>query len=498
MQINTGRLAKLIFFNEATQEEITADIAENASTIVGRDGSCSIVLEDQKVSGRHCMFRLADGVLYVSDWHSEHGTMVNDQPIKQETSLQAGDQISIGSFDVRWSVDGSAPTGGSISVPPTASSENGLESSTSSGAEWVADEPAEFVSDVSESDFGTEPDPDSSDNMSFGAGATDSQVAKLQRENDELRRELEQMLASEFSANASLHAPMDLEQQEVQLLRDEVSQLQSELAEREQQLAELVDAELADPSQQDDVSPSETAQLVSRLEDLLDELHASDRRVSSMEELLLASDEARQAEEEERQQIEIWLSEIESRIGRREEEWKSQNEQLVQRLDYLDREREQNQMQLSQALKASGNQIARQAEEKLAQTQKELDEISRAHETLKSEFQTNQSRLAEFEEAQEDGETSVELKNRLRAQELEMVQERAAMSRQKAELAKMRDELERTTVSSDRDPENSDLRVKALRDHLREIHDQEEEQKNTQSGGLAARLSRLWNRLDSR
>ena len=492
MQLNTGKRATLSFLNEASGDTFQHELQENASVIVGRDASCSMVLEDPMVSGRHCMFRFADDGLHVCDWHSEHGTIVNDQPIVQETSLQPGDQLSVGSFDVSWTLDGVTLTLDAHQKAPVVAEPSPVtETQTRLTATDAV--PISSVPSLSE-----HPDTFAQAGSNHLGKETDwqQQLDTLQAENEQLREELERMLDSE-SADLRLDSPLDLDQQEVELLRAEVSQLQSELAERDLELTDL----LADDSMGEPVTAPienhETERLVDRLEALLDELQLADRRTRSMDELLRAAAEAQQAELEERQQIERWLGEIESRIGRREEEWQSQNEQLLQRVGQLESEREKSRKQLSAALRSSGNQMARQVEAQLETTRNENESLRSRLQVVEQEHEQANCRLREFEEELQNGESAASLRKRLREQELEMVQERAAISRQKAELVRMRDDLERATSSSPENIQNSDVRVKALRDHLREIHDQEKEQKQS-GGGFASRLTRLWSRLDSR
>ena len=110
----------------------------------------------------------------------------------------------------------------------------------------------------------------------------------------------------------------------------EVDQLRFELAERDAQVQKL-SSNRAQPEFDDDEN-DETVRLVNRLEELLDELQTSDERVRGMEELLRASDQATQAEREERCHLESWVEEIEQRVAQREAESAAELSRLQMRL----------------------------------------------------------------------------------------------------------------------------------------------------------------------
>lgn len=66
--------------------------------VLGRDPSCDLVFESElypSVSARHCEIVLDRRVYLLRD-RSRHGTLVNDCPVMQQTSLRAGDWIRLG------------------------------------------------------------------------------------------------------------------------------------------------------------------------------------------------------------------------------------------------------------------------------------------------------------------------------------------------------------------------------------------------------------------
>jgi len=64
--------------------------------VIGRSSEAQIVLDDKTVSNRHAKIELVQGLWFVSDMSSKHGTRVNGAPIKARTALFEGDQVQLG------------------------------------------------------------------------------------------------------------------------------------------------------------------------------------------------------------------------------------------------------------------------------------------------------------------------------------------------------------------------------------------------------------------
>ena len=124
---------------------------------------------------------------------------------------------------------------------------------------------------------------------------------------------------------------------ENELLRNEIEQLQYELVEREAQLAETATPMLGDPA----FDETATSQLVDRLEQLLDELERGDGRIGALEQLLQAAEETTRAEQEERRQLEAWVTDIGTRITEREQDWEAESNSLRHRLEEVSHQRDQ-------------------------------------------------------------------------------------------------------------------------------------------------------------
>jgi DNA-binding NtrC family response regulator/pSer/pThr/pTyr-binding forkhead associated (FHA) protein len=72
------------------RHEVTGEV------IIGRSPSCTISLEDAKVSRRHVRLVLEDGQARVSDLGSRNGTVVNGEKIEAEMVLLPGDRLQVG------------------------------------------------------------------------------------------------------------------------------------------------------------------------------------------------------------------------------------------------------------------------------------------------------------------------------------------------------------------------------------------------------------------
>jgi len=66
--------------------------------VIGRDRSCTIVLENSLVSKRHAMIQKIKDTYFITDLGSTNGTFVNKEPVPQGkyVRLESGDCIKIG------------------------------------------------------------------------------------------------------------------------------------------------------------------------------------------------------------------------------------------------------------------------------------------------------------------------------------------------------------------------------------------------------------------
>jgi len=62
---------------------------------VGRRGGCDIRLDFENVSGKHCVFRLINGVWHVRDLGSTNGTSVNGSRLSSQHAIMPEDEVGV-------------------------------------------------------------------------------------------------------------------------------------------------------------------------------------------------------------------------------------------------------------------------------------------------------------------------------------------------------------------------------------------------------------------
>lgn len=78
------------------RHELTGEV------IIGRSPSCTIALEDAKVSRRHVRLVLEDGEARAMDLGSRNGTLVNGEKLEGEVVLLPGDRLQVGDSTVLY------------------------------------------------------------------------------------------------------------------------------------------------------------------------------------------------------------------------------------------------------------------------------------------------------------------------------------------------------------------------------------------------------------
>lgn len=82
--------------------------------LIGRADECNLRPRSDVVSRHHCQILVDDDEVTVEDLGSRNGTIVNDEVIKEKTSLAPGDQLKVGKllFEVSIQATAAATTGG--------------------------------------------------------------------------------------------------------------------------------------------------------------------------------------------------------------------------------------------------------------------------------------------------------------------------------------------------------------------------------------------------
>lgn len=430
----------------------TFHLACGRSVLVGSSKDCGLRLDGQRLSPCHCLISLEEGQLWVQDWASTSGTLVNGKPIDAKVSIEPADQLEVGEYRIAAAFSSSPPaTSSSPARPPMVASEAAGE---------------------------TDPDRDFREHVQVG-----EEVALWAR--DEL---LDASDAPRERYSAAAMECESFEQETIALLREEVEALQGLLAERDAQLAELT-AATADSAANCNVEndDEDAAVLLTRMEALLEEAACGDERVVLLEEMLRTAEEANQAEQEERRQLEAWVGDIERRIIQRDDLRNAETESLRGRLDEAIAERDRVQRQLQDA--ASLGDAAKRYEET-------LDRLQRQNKSLQDKLAEIAAERANLIKQLES--SSHRHDEAMREERAAIAQERAIVSRLRCELANKVAELESSPRPSSKAADEAATRLQALREHLREIHDEEQhEHRGQDNGTLTGRISRLWKRLDT-
>lgn len=433
---------------------------ESGQTLtIGTNPSCGLPLTGDGISPIHCVLRFSEGGLSVQDWYSSSGTLVNGQEISDETPVPSDGRITVGPYSISISVaDGEQGDFMDVAPSPEAGADNGPTSQEEVRRDQQP--PAEL-----------QPSKEPATNVRPAPAVRPARVG-----------------------SPGLHDSMDREM--VELLRAEAQQLQCELAEREQeieQLRALIEQEGVDEFG-GSADVADTTALVDRMEELLDELDRSDERIAALEDLLRCAEDATEAEREEREHIERWLGDIEQRVGQREAEWNAEREALERRVHESTAQIQALEDELHGQL-AMGNSDAA-TERELQRLQAESRQWQEKYQQLEDEHQRCLAELRDLREQGTEEAIQSRIDQAMREQQVLLAQEKARLARKEAELKNLREELEHVARNRERPGVEIDDRVRIFREHLREIHDQEKQNRGDNS--LGTRISRLWRRLEGR
>lgn len=74
--------------------------------VIGRDPQCNLRPASPLISKKHCAVKIRQGNVYVEDYGSTNGTFLNDQPVKGEIVMKAGDVLKAGPLTFRIAIEG--------------------------------------------------------------------------------------------------------------------------------------------------------------------------------------------------------------------------------------------------------------------------------------------------------------------------------------------------------------------------------------------------------
>ena len=503
---------------------IDHDLEEGRSIFIGRSDSCGIQIKGDGVADIHCLIDVEDGVVSIQDWASDAGTKVNGQAIDDKHTLQAGDSIAIGSIKVELA----GQPGKTSHSKPSPSESTGPPREESIGMEHLG-----YEEDAGGATAVADPTPDvqpSADRLSdtLAGHEDDAPTTHLSLEEEPLapsssdceaeddaepldllaERETildEEEVEADFAANHFTDDDLDwdpnsfqdeqVDAEIVSLLKSEIEDLRIQLAERDEQLAAMGGLHHDDPAQDESALPGNGenefggGDLVARVDELLAELADHDERESTLQELLQTAEVQNQAEREERNCLENWVGEIEQRIGERESEWQAEQDSLRDRLEAANEQRDQLQQQLHAAAKrlgkTAGGEVA--PDETLSKLQQQNADLQNALDESQKQC-ANLTRQIERLQTEEP-----ESLQELRA---ELAQEKASVSRMRFQLSKQLQEIGSAPQPKDQPDREFALKLQTLREHLREIHEEEKTERDQRGESLFGRISNLWKRVD--
>lgn len=432
-------------------ERTVHHLAPGRSVLVGTSKDCGFRLQGKRVSSCHCLLSLEDGTLWVQDWASTSGTLINGEPVTAKVVVDPTAELCVGEYQISVSFLSSSPFG-ELRGHDTSDDDRHLSGEEKSADRSGVDEVERF-------------------------GATAENMMWTQ---DELIGE------GEFQPEALDTG--SFEQETIALLRDEIDALQGMLAERDAQLAELSDgADRSSANRDVEKGEEDSGILLARLEELLEEAACGDERVVVLEEMLRAAEEANQAEQEERNQLEAWVGDIERRIIQRDDLRNAEVEGLRGRLEEAIAERERVQHQLQQA--ASLGDAAKCYEETLDRLQHQNKSLQDKLAEMAAERAVLTKRLESTANQHDDA---------MREERAAIAQERAVVSRLRCELSSKLSALEDSPKPVNQAAKDAATRLQALREHLREIHvEEQQENRGQQEATLTGRITRIWKRLEN-
>ncbi|MDA0659218.1 MAG: FHA domain-containing protein [Planctomycetota bacterium] len=449
-------------------------LESGTSLSIGSHESCDLTLVGADISAMHCVVKFLNGILWIQDWNTRSGTLVDGHKVVGETELAHGTIVQLGAY--QFTIGLSPPVDPEEEHTPTATVIESSVQPTTASSNQDTPEILALPEVIVPRDIMAPP-----------------QIQAPFDGNDEVEHPPQDgtPIVRQSAVSPVNEEPWDtLSDETLQLLQEEIVNLQQQLQEqiietdrlRTKHQAPSHDSPLTATPSTDSIKPQRTLEL-------LDELERSDERIASLEELLLITEEASLAEQEERRQIEAWIGEVEIRFGQREAETTAEMEVFKRKLHDTLAERNRLEVRLQAAASPQGSREA---------FQETLDQLRTQNSTLVAELEQQQQHVSSLERNVEQLKEQLDpdalqrrLDDAVREERLQMAQERAEMARQRVAMARELEQIPQTHRRADPD---SETKFKALRQHLKEIHVQEQQDKKERS--IGSRLAKLWNSLE--
>jgi hypothetical protein len=463
--------------------------------VVGTSPACGVRIEGPGIAAMHCTLSCEDGLLVIDDWDTGAGTYLDGQRIARQASADPGATVQIGSyrFETAPADDESAPAEAAHAQqphvpPPGYDVEDSVDDTDPFLPSFEASAGHAEQRDAwsSPAARGTRPE--------YEDDADDVHQADDDANSDDAYDVYDSAAdLGEYDAPVD-EPPAYARGREVgademtELLKTELDYLRTELADRDARVAELerslegaggaVDADL--PTRE------EVDTLAGRLEDLLAELEHSDERLKTMSELLRVSEEANLASVEERTQMEAWMGEVERRVGAWESERQAERESLSRRIAELTAQRDEAE---TRGGSRENTALLQKLRQQISQYEAETAKLQAQRDELQQRLQA-----ADVESIEDRIESAVN--EAMREERLQLSQERADFARERAAILKQQEELAQQPSSHTSSADIADLKIRAFREHLREVRANEPEHRPAPS--MSQRLGKLWRKLDGR
>jgi len=451
-----------------------AELLDGQSVLVGSGVGCTLRVDDNAVASHQCLLELSGGSLMVHDWSSGE-TFVNGQRVSGEQLVQLGDRVEFGQHSVSFQMKqiSAAAADSSMETEEVDSGAYGTDAEAEASA-------GETLGDEFEQQF--DETTDQSDPLVDAISAL-SRVSDS--EGDDTIYDDSGESAVQSSASSARPVNESVEDSTIALLHTEIECLQQELEQRDLQLAELRNRHVEKPI---DVAAAHAS--THRLDDLLLELQSSDERIASLEHELRVLEELQAAESAEHQQIESWVQDIEVRLAKREEENEAEVELLRERLQRESAALLAAEQRADEGVAKGGDE---QLQRELRSLRQKYEKLRTSHEDTLEQNRQLDLRCREQQEAADEASLQEKIDQAIRAERLEIAQERAALSRREHEITAKIRELESSIESQPRINE-ADEKFKVFRERLKELHDQEVAE--YQAPTMGQRLVKLWRKLD--
>ena len=88
--------------------------------LIGREEDCHLRPNSDLVSRHHCVFSVDDYSVRLRDLGSTNGTLVNGEPLRGATTLQAGDRVTVGKLELELLLSGEPAESAEESTPAEA------------------------------------------------------------------------------------------------------------------------------------------------------------------------------------------------------------------------------------------------------------------------------------------------------------------------------------------------------------------------------------------